>query len=158
LGELLHNWRGRLLALAAIAGGLLAVVANAAQVADFACARFGLGCRPTPTHVPAAQVIIQSIESDPPGDPVAGEHVLLANTGSAPAELAGWTLCDAKDHCYLFPAARLEAGAALRVWTGGGAATPADLYWGSTVPVWNNEGDVATLRDAGDGLVCEYRY
>ena len=44
------------------------------------------------------------------------------------------------------------------MWVKSGTDTATDLYWGRGNPVWNNDGDVAVLRDAGGGEMdrCAY--
>lgn len=107
---------------------------------------------------PAPHVEIADVVYDPPGDDVAGELVLLRNTGAAPAELGGWTLRDEAGNVYTFPARTLAPGAELRVWVKAGTDDAANLYWGRAQPVWNNTGDTATLRDAAGVEQAVYRY
>jgi hypothetical protein len=42
------------------------------------------------------------------------------------------------------------------VHTGEGADTARDLYWDRSTSVWNNGGDVATLKDASGNIVSSY--
>nr|WP_305794484.1 lamin tail domain-containing protein [Halomarina rubra] len=86
------------------------------------------------------------------------EYVVLDNTGTASADLTGWTLSDAADHVYTFPTFTLDAGATVTVHTGSGSDTATDLYWGNGSPLWNNGGDTATLSDASGAVVDEYTY
>lgn len=101
------------------------------------------------TAVPELQVVF-----DPAGPDLAREHVRLTNATAAAMDLGGWTLHDAaaRPHRYTFPAPTLlPAGATLRLWTGRGSDGPGDRYWGRRQAVWNNSGDIATLRDP-DGV------
>ena len=116
---------------------------------------------PTPTSTqPAApaEVQIQSIDYNPPGEDLAGEVVTLLNAGGTAATLTSWTLCDLVAHCYTFPVFTLGAGATVRVWTKSGANTATDLYWGNGAPIWNNDHDTATLRNAANAVVDVYSY
>ncbi len=54
--------------------------------------------------------------------------------------------------------AALPPGGLVRLWTGSGVDTAADLYWGSGTAIWNNTGDAAYLRDAAGNLVATYTY
>jgi phosphatidylserine/phosphatidylglycerophosphate/cardiolipin synthase-like enzyme len=92
------------------------------------------------------------------GDDVAGERVEMRNFGGAAVALSGWTLEDAGSYRYTFPAFSLAAGGTVTVWVKGGVDTGTELFSGRGSAVWNNEGDVGTVRD-GDGSVvdvCEY--
>lgn len=102
---------------------------------------------------------IVQIEYDPPGDDLSGEFVLIRNDGSNFAELGGFTLQDAANNVYAFPVgASLPPGGELRLYSGGGANSADTFYWNSTTPIWNNNGDVATLRDDQGQFLHIYRY
>lgn len=116
------------------------------------------GAGEAPPPPPPADVRIVAVEFDPEGPDLDGEHVLIANRGQGPATLTGWTLLDAAELVYTFPAFTLAAGAEVRVWVKDGADDAANLYWGRGSPVWNNAGDTATLRDAAGELVSELTY
>lgn len=122
----------------------------------------GVGCAAGVAPVAGGQgaqgLTIAAVEFNPPGDDLAGEYVLLQNLGAQPVALSGWTLEDAAGAIYDFPAIALEAGAELRVWVQAGADDPANLYWGRTQPVWNNDGDSAVLRDPSGGEVARFDY
>ncbi len=92
------------------------------------------------------------------------EHVVIANVGSVPQDLGGWTLRSASGRqSYTFPAGFVLApGATVNVHSGAGdPATlnhpPSDLF-ATRANVWSNAGDVAQLLDAAGRLVSEYRY
>jgi endonuclease G len=107
----------------------------------------------------AAQgVSIETIDYNPPGDDLAGEHVLLQNTGGRAASLAGWTLEDEAGATFTFPAFTLAPAAEVRVWVQAGADDASNLYWSRTQPVWNNGGDTAILRDANGLEVARFAY
>lgn len=102
----------------------------------------------------AAATPAMEVVHDPEGPDLAAEHVVFNNPTAVAVDLGGWTVHDAaaRPHRYTFPAPTLlAAGASLRLWTGRGRDGPADRYWGRRQAVWNNDGDVATLRDP-DGV------
>ena len=68
----------------------------------------------------------------------------------------GWTLEDAQNHSYAFPDFSLAAGAAVKVRTGEGNDSATDLFWNRSSSIWNNGGDVATLKDASGNIVASY--
>jgi len=85
-----------------------------------------------------------------------GEWVEITNEGSTNESLEGWTLTDQQNHTYTFKGLILGAGSSVKVHTGAGNDSMADLYWGRSTPVWNNNGDLATLRNAAGNVVAEY--
>jgi competence protein ComEC len=88
-----------------------------------------------------------------------GEYVVLENGGAEAISIAGWTLCDAARHCYTFPAgAAVDAGGRVVVYTGSGQDGASRYYMNRRRAVWNNRGDVATLRDAEGRIVATYAY
>lgn len=93
---------------------------------------------------------------DPPGSDTGSqaslrkEVVVIVNRGGSPAELTGWTLRDRDRHVFRFPDFTLPAGGKVTIHTGAGANTAQHLFWDFDGYVWNNDGDVATLR-RGDG-------
>jgi hypothetical protein len=90
------------------------------------------------------------------GKAATGEYVEIKNIGDCSQILTGWTLSDQAFHTFLFPTFLLAAGMTMRVWVGPGENTASDLYWGRNTSVWNDRGDVATLRDASGSLVQEF--
>jgi hypothetical protein len=88
-----------------------------------------------------------------------GEYALVRNTGTAAINLAGWKL-DAGDRSQRFtlPSYPLKKGATVRIHTGRGTTKAGHLYLGSGRPIWNNDGDTATLIDPHNIAVSRYRY
>jgi hypothetical protein len=84
------------------------------------------------------------------------EWVEISNLGSSDVSLAGWTLEDAQNHTYAFPDFSLAAGANAKIHTGIGDDASGDLYWNRSSSIWNNGGDVATLKDASGNIVSRY--
>lgn len=89
--------------------------------------------------------------------PEEDEYVELTNSDSREVDLKGWTLEDAADNAYTFPAVTLSPGETLRLYTGDGEDTGSTLYWG-TSNVWNNKGDTATLYDSSGEEIAEESY
>ena len=90
------------------------------------------------------------------------EYVLMENTGSATVEMENWSVGDAADHTYTFPATALGAGETVVVSNdgkSGGTVPDADILrnWDEGY-VWNNGGDTATLADADGETVDSYSY
>jgi competence protein ComEC len=85
------------------------------------------------------------------------EWVEIKNFGDNPQNLTGWTLADEGNHQYTFPEDfTIDPGALVKVHTGSGEDTATDLYWNRSTPVWNNDGDIATLRDSSGNVVAEH--
>ncbi|MEI8003789.1 MAG: lamin tail domain-containing protein [Methanothrix sp.] len=84
------------------------------------------------------------------------EWVEISNQGSENVSLADWTLEDAQNHTYAFPDFSLKAGGVVKIRTGIGNDTSEDLFWNRSSSIWNNDGDVATLKDASGNLVSSY--
>ncbi len=84
------------------------------------------------------------------------EWVELTNLGGVDEDLTGWTLEDAQNHTYTFKSFTLNAGSKVKLHTGKGDDSAEDLYWNKNTPVWNNSGDVATLKDASENIVASY--
>jgi uncharacterized surface protein with fasciclin (FAS1) repeats len=99
---------------------------------------------PTPTETATTGIAITDLD-------LVNETVTV--TAYEPVNLTGWTITDeGMLHTYVFPPFVLQAGETVTVHTGPGNDTATDLYWGRGSPVWNNDGDIATLADA-DGKV-----
>jgi competence protein ComEC len=100
---------------------------------------------PTPTvTVPVPVVAITDLD-------VLNETVTVACT--EPVNLTGWTITDeGTKNTFVFPLFDLAPGEDVTVHSGIGNDTATDLYWNKTTPVWNNDGDIATLA-APNGTV-----
>ena len=84
------------------------------------------------------------------------EWIEILNAGDADCSMDGWTLSDQQNHTYAFANITLKASASVRVHSGIGNDTASDLYFNRKIPIWNNEGDVATLKDASSKVVAVY--
>jgi len=119
---------------------------------------------PTGPHFRVSPVGIDAVVYDPPGpdtgsrSSLRAERVVLTNMTTAATDLTGWTLRDGSGAVYTFPATSLAAGASVTVHTGPGTDTVTDHFWGRSTHVWDNTGDVATLRDAAGAPLDRCRW
>ncbi len=81
------------------------------------------------------------------------EYIVIHNSGSRRVRMTGWVLHDVPragtTNRFVFPSFRLRPGATVRVHTGSGTNTSTDLYWGSSVYVWGDDSDTASLVKSG---------
>jgi hypothetical protein len=101
----------------------------------------------TPTSTGGGAVVISALDCQ-------GEAVTVRNGGASPADLTGWSIHDeaTTPHTYRFPAGyTLASGASVTI-RSGGAAGPGELAW-TGQNVWNNDGDTASLVNAGGAVV-----
>jgi hypothetical protein len=101
---------------------------------------------------------IVTILFDPMGPEPRGEFVMIQNDRSSAVDLAGWTLSDAAQHVYTFPAFTLPPGGTVKVWTGTGTSDAENLFWGRRQAVWNNTGDIGILRNVAGTEVSRFAY
>jgi len=109
---------------------------------------------------------ITSLEANPPGDDRSdptGEYVRIANVIDEVVEIRGFVLTDRYGHRYTFPALALKPGYSVLLLSGRGIdlTDPRKqivLYWQSEGPIWNNDGDTATLRAPDGALVDVWEY
>lgn len=116
---------------------------------------------PTPSVIPGVKkgVTISHIEYDPPGNDLAGEYVLIHNSGDESVDLNGWQLDDGnKKHSYTFPPFVLAPGAEVKLWSKRGNNDAVNLYWHNRGAIWNNSGDTGTLSDKDGNVVSSYTY
>jgi hypothetical protein len=81
------------------------------------------------------------------------EYILIRNSGSQRVTMTGWVLHDVPragtTNRFVFPSFVLRPGATVRVHTGSGTNTSTDLFWGSSVYVWGDDSDTASLVKSG---------
>lgn len=76
------------------------------------------------------------------------EWVEITNRSPSPVSLGGWKIEDeGGKHTYTFASYTLGSQATVILYTGKGMNTATELYWGSGNPIWNNDGDTASLYD-----------
>ena len=104
-------------------------------------------------------VSVHADAAGPDGDNLTDEYVTLTNTGDDALDVGGWTVSDEADHVYtVAEGTKIASGASLTVYTGSGSDTGTDRYWGRDSPVWNNDGDTVTVRDAEGVTVATRTY
>jgi hypothetical protein len=89
------------------------------------------------------------------------EYIVFKNTTGTTQTITGWKIISSPatdNQAYKFPVTKLAPGASLTLYTGRGTNTSTKRYWRSAVPVWNNSGDLAVLRNkAGHNVdTCQY--
>lgn len=101
---------------------------------------------------------ITFIDYNPASGELEGEYVQIVNQGTETVSLDNWSLTDAIGHIYRFSAVSLGPAEGIKLWTKIGTDTKTDLYWQYIVPIWNDTGDTATLRDQYGRIVDVYEY
>jgi endonuclease YncB( thermonuclease family) len=86
------------------------------------------------------------------------EYVEFRNSCEHDVDMGGWELTDKAGHLYGFHGFTAPAKAKFRLRTGAGDDTNEDLYWGSTMPIWNNGGDTVVVWNAGGEVVLRHEY
>ncbi|MFI6480657.1 lamin tail domain-containing protein [Nonomuraea sp. NPDC050663] len=122
----------------------------------------GLLCVPAASSAAAAPtVIFTKVFYDSPGPDrrdnktLNAEYAVIKNVSKEPLELTGWILRDKAGYKYRFADGTvLRAGASLRINSGQGTDKGTTRYWGRKWYVWNNDTDVASLRDAAGRTVA----
>lgn len=110
---------------------------------------------PGPTATPGeVDVLITSLDCK--GKP---EIVVVENSGTSAQDMTGWKVEDrGPKYTFNFPAGfSLEAGASVELVSGAsGDDTGETIYWNKR-PVWNNDGDTASLIDSSGQLAFEMK-
>jgi hypothetical protein len=109
----------------------------------------------------AGPVKIAKIHYAQTGTNLDTEYIVFKNKSSSAVKMKGWKIISAPstDHqFYVFPRFTLGAGKSVTLYTGKGSNTSSKLYWNSTTPKWNNDGDKAVLKNAAGTTVdiCQY--
>lgn len=88
---------------------------------------------------------------------VEDETVAIFNNGwTTTVDMTGWSLRDEGElHKYIFPSFRLGPRSLVAVHTGIGDDSSTDLYMDRGAPIWDNDGDVATLYNAQGTRVAD---
>lgn len=111
----------------------------------------------TAPEKPCHEVVIVRVVCKPDGNDPLAEFVILENQGKRPIDMNGWQLCDSqKNHCFEFAGFELAGESQVAIWTGKGENSAEALYWMSSRPIWNNEGDTAYLIDAKGRLIVDH--
>ena len=109
----------------------------------------------------AGSVKIKKIHYAQVGTNLNTEYIVFKNVSTSPVQMRGWEIISAPstDHqFYVFPRTKIAPGHSLTLYTGTGSNTATRRYWGAGTPVWNNDGDLAILKNAAGTTVdiCQY--
>ncbi|MFC9914632.1 lamin tail domain-containing protein [Streptomyces sp. NPDC059862] len=110
------------------------------------------------------KVEISAVQYDSPGRDdwsnrsLNREWVEITNNSRRDVDLDGWTLQDEDGYTYVFDGYRLEGRSTVRIHTGVGRDTEADLYLDRRREVWDNRSETATLRDDRGRFVDDYAW
>jgi micrococcal nuclease len=86
------------------------------------------------------------------------EYVVFENVGDSTLNMTGWTVQDEANNFYVFSTFFLGNNSSVTLYTGSGTDTSTKVYWESSKPIWNNDGDSLYLRDIQGLLVTYYSY
>ena len=92
------------------------------------------------------------------GDNLNDEYVVFENPGNATLDLTGWMVIDTANNLYVFSTFSLGNETSVTLHTGSGTDSDENLFWGSSKPIWNNDGDALILRDSEGFFVVQYSY
>jgi hypothetical protein len=118
------------------------------------------GWWPYPPVTPVYDIRIIDAQYDAPSYDTAenlnGEWIQIKNAGSTDVDMSGWKLSDLSHHEYIFGNFILPVGGTVKIYSGNGTDSLAELYWGSKNHIWNNDFDTATLYDSSGNLICSF--
>lgn len=117
---------------------------------------WGQGCgRPLTTDLAIGEVQVNPAGNDRYN--LTEEWVEIVNKGSAPVDLAGWTLRDDTTGHRFVLSGVLDPGQVLTVRSGSGTSTTQDRYLGESYPVWSNDQETVLLIDPS-GVHTDWRF
>ena len=111
----------------------------------------------TPTITPKMGVYIIEIYAHPPSDSL-NEYVSIKNISGKDVIMTGWSLRDEAKNTFTFPVFNLKHLATVKVWSKSGINDLSNLYWNSSVEIWNNYNDCAYLRNEQNEKVDSFCY
>lgn len=104
----------------------------------------------------SSEVYIKDAQFDAPGNErenLNGEWVEICDGNT---DMKDWSLNDeGEKHKYSFPNGFVLEGC-VKVHTGSGTDTSKDLYMGRGAPIWNNDGDIATLKNENGDVIDQW--
>jgi len=118
----------------------------------------------TAAQAVTSPVVIHEIYYNSPGSDrgsnasLNAEWVQLHNNSGHAVTLTHWTVRDRVGHVYTFGTYRLSAHGSVKVHTGHGSNTQTNRYWRHSWYIWNNDGDGATLKNAGGTVISRCSY
>ena len=87
------------------------------------------------------------------GENLNDEYVVFKNVCGVEIELTNWSIKDKSSNFYVFPKIKLPPGEKLTLHSGSGINGKNELFWNSSMPIWNNGGDCLYLKDEDGNLV-----
>jgi endonuclease YncB( thermonuclease family) len=103
---------------------------------------------------------ITTVQADAKGDDrrnLNGEYVRICNVSAHLVELQGFSIQDASGRRYVFPGGQLDPGYTALLLSGKGRDTTRRgqrlFHWNAARPIWNNDGDTASLFDPDGNLI-----
>ena len=119
-----------------------------------------LGCLapllPASPALASGPVKIAKIHYAQSGTNLNTEYIVFKNKTSSAVQMKGWEIISAPssdNQHYFFPRTKVPAGGSVTLYTGSGTDSAGRRYWGSTSPRWDNAGDKAILKNAGETTV-----
>ncbi|MCX7680850.1 MAG: lamin tail domain-containing protein [Anaerolineae bacterium] len=113
---------------------------------------------PVPSSLPG-EIYLVYVEYSRPGRDWTEEHVLIENAGPGDQDMTGWRLGSDYFDAYTFPPGFILAGgASVRVWSGSGEDSAAELHWGRSAPAWDAGGGIVYLWDAQGNVVDSWKW
>ena len=106
-------------------------------------------------------VTIPTIHEDAAGDDrmnLNDEYIVIKNNEDTPINTSGWSVSDDSGKTYALPNRTIEPQNSVTIRTGAGEDTAKTLYWNSSSPVWNNNGDTVTVGDENGSVVAQRAY
>lgn len=118
---------------------------------------------PASSAPPASSIeFVWPFHYDASGDDAANlndEYFTLQNTGDENVDVSGWTVENERGVTFRIPnGVVLAPNATITIHSGSGANTSSVLYWNASEPLWNNNSDLAFLRDARGTYIDHYGY
>ncbi|MBN1544722.1 lamin tail domain-containing protein [Candidatus Woesearchaeota archaeon] len=110
---------------------------------------------PSIYDIPEGQARITSVQFKAKGNGKKNLNSEWVEVTGYGVELTGFKLHDkGRKHTFNFPAGFTAYGP-VKIFTGKGRNTNTKLYWGRPKAVWNDKGDVATLRNKQNRIVSQ---
>ena len=86
------------------------------------------------------------------------EYVALGNECGRSIDMTGWIIEDEAGNRFILGEYILASDSIVRIHSGHGENTSADLYLGSLHSIWNNDGDAFYLSDSNGNLILSSHY
>lgn len=111
---------------------------------------------------PVSVEFVWPFHYDAEGDDAANlndEYFALQNTGIEAVDLSGWAVENERGVTFQIPSGvMLAPNGILTIHSGNGSDSAGILYWDASQPVWNDEYDLAILRDSEGTIIDYYSY